>query len=97
MSKSSGGKLIAVVKVFPEGDEVNLDELLKQITEKLPKDRYSIIKTDKEPIAFGLKALVLFVQMPEELEGGTEELETMINEISGVSHAEVESVTRMSF
>jgi len=35
--------------------------------------------------------------MPEELEGGTDELESLINEISGVSHAEVESVSRLSF
>jgi elongation factor 1-beta len=94
---SKGGQVIAVVKVFPEGDEVSLDDILNQINQKLPKDKYSIVKTDTEPIAFGLKALVLFVQMPEELEGGTDELESLINEISGVSHAEVESVSRLSF
>ena len=90
------GKLLAVVKVYPDSDEVNLDQLYQEISNKLPKDKYTIVKTDQEPIAFGLKALVLFVQMPEELEGGTDEIESMINEIPGVSHAEVENVTRLS-
>ena len=88
--------VLVIVKVYPESDEVNLDSLYEEIEKKLPKD-YKLVRKDTEPIAFGLKALVLYVQMPENVEGGTEMLEDTINGIQGVSHAEVVGVTRLGF
>ncbi|MEM0174024.1 MAG: elongation factor 1-beta [Sulfolobaceae archaeon] len=89
-------EVLVVLKVFPEGDEVKLDDLVKEISSKLPKE-YKIIKTETEPIAFGLKALVLFITLPEQTEGGTEQLEELVNSVQGVSHAEVINITRLGF
>jgi len=88
--------VLVVLKVFPESDEVNLNNLVNEISSKLPKE-YKVIKTDTEPIAFGLKALILFITLPEHTEGGTEKLEEIVNSVQGVSHAEVVNITRLGF
>ncbi|AOL16182.1 elongation factor 1-beta [Sulfolobus sp. A20] len=88
--------VLVVLKVFPDSDEINLDNLYESIGGKLPKE-YKIIRKETEPIAFGLNALVLYVQMPEQTEGGTDYLEELVNNIQGVSHAEVVGITRLGF
>lgn len=88
--------VLVTVKVSPDGDDVNLENLASEIKSKLPQG-YSIAKTGKEPIAYGLEALVLLITMPEQTEGGTDQLEEIINQIPGVSHAEVTNITRLGF
>ncbi|MEM0362884.1 MAG: elongation factor 1-beta [Sulfolobaceae archaeon] len=88
--------ILVVLKVFPDSDEINLDSLYAEINNKLPKE-YKIVKKETEPIAYGLNALILYIQMPEQTEGGTENLEEIVNNIQGVSHAEVVGLTRLGF
>ena len=89
-------EVLVVIKVYPESDEINLDNLYKEIEKKLPKE-YKLVRKETEPIAYGLEALVVYIQMPENVEGGTEILEETINGIEGVSHAEVVGITRLGF
>jgi len=88
--------VLVVLKVFPEGDDINLDNLADNISKKLPEG-YKLVRKDTEPIAYGLKALVLYIQMPEQTEGGTDTLENLASEVEGVSHAEVVGITRLGF
>ena len=88
-------KLAVIVKVLPEDINVNLDELVSKIKEKLP-EKYELKDYRKEPIAFGLQALLISVIMPENVEGGTEELEKIIAGVSGVGEVSVEYVSRIS-
>ncbi|NON61477.1 elongation factor 1-beta [Acidianus sp. RZ1] len=88
--------VLVVLKVFPDSDEIDLDKLAEEISKRLPTG-YTVVRKDTEPIAFGLKALVLYVQMPEQTEGGTDVLEEKASEIEGVSHAEVVGLTRLGF
>ncbi|WP_221287126.1 elongation factor 1-beta [Stygiolobus caldivivus] len=88
--------VLVILKVYPESDEINLDTLTEEINKKLPQG-YKLVRKDTEPIAYGLKALVAYIQMPENTEGGTEALEDIVNGIQGVSHAEVVGVTRLGF
>jgi len=88
-------RVLVIVKVLPTDVDVNLDDLARKIAEKLPGD-YEVKGYETEPIAFGLKALRLYIFMPEEVEGGTEPLERMISEVDGVSQVEVEAVHRVS-
>jgi elongation factor 1-beta len=88
--------IMAVVKVFPEGDEVSLDGITEQVKGKLPQG-YKLVRTDKEPIAYGLNALILFITLPEQTEGGTDFLEDTLSSIQGVSHVEVVNITRLGF
>ena len=88
-------KVLVVVKIYPEGVEINLDQLAETIKSKLPEG-YEITRYDKEPIAFGLSALRLYVLMPEDVEGGTSSLEELLQGIEGVEEVEVEAVHRIS-
>jgi translation elongation factor aEF-1 beta len=74
--------------VMPESAEVDLDGLEKRIKEKINPARM-----DRQPIAFGLSAILLVKQIPEkdgELERVTKEIES----VDGVREAEVVSATR---
>ncbi len=88
-------RVMALVRVLPEGLEVDLDTLAKKINDALPEN-YLLAEARKEPIAFGLEALLLLVVMPEETEGGTYELEQRISAVEGVSEVEILRVTRAS-
>jgi len=84
-----------VMKVLPNSVDVDLNEILKKIEDKLP-DGYKVMSHGEEPIAFGLKALKLVVKMPEEVEGGTEILEGIIKDVDEVEEVEIEAVHRLS-
>ncbi|EHP69308.1 MAG: elongation factor 1-beta [Metallosphaera yellowstonensis] len=88
--------VMVVLKVFPEGDETDLDVVSKKLLDKLPEG-YKLVRKETEPIAFGLNALVLYISMPERTEGGTDTLEELASSIEGVSHAEVVGITRLGF
>jgi elongation factor 1-beta len=87
-------RVAVVLKVYPEDINIDLEELRREIERRLPQD-YSLKAWDEEPIAFGLKALRLFITMPEEIEGGTEPLEQIISQVPGVSQVEVELIQRI--
>jgi elongation factor 1-beta len=87
-------RVAVVLKVYPEDINIDLEELKREIERRLPQD-YSLKAWDKEPIAFGLKALRLLITMPEEIEGGTEPLEQIISQVPGVSQVEVELIQRV--
>jgi len=87
-------KVIITLKIMPDSPETDLDKIEEQtkilITEFAGKGE---MKTEQEPIAFGLKALkILFVA--DEAKGSTDELETKINLIEGVSSVETTDVRR---
>ncbi len=87
--------VLVVVKVYPEDDTVDLNLLKNEIEKKMPAN-YRIVKSETEPIAFGLNSLILYVQMPD-AEGGTDKLEELINETQGVSNSEIINITRLGF
>ncbi len=87
-------KVVVSLKILPDDVDTSLEELEKKIREKLPEE-YEILKSAKEPIAFGLCALRLYVSIPEETEGGTSRLEEIIASVEGVSQVEVLMVSRM--
>jgi len=87
-------RVAVLVRILPEDAELKLEELRNKITEKLP-EKYQIVQYQAEPIAFGLEALRMVVFMPEETEGGTEELETILLSVPGVSQVDILNVTRL--
>ncbi len=88
-------KVAVLLKVMPNSLDIKLNDLKNEITKYLPEG-YQIIDSKEEPVAFGLKALILLVSMPENTEGGTEELESIIRNVEGVEDVEVETVSRLS-
>ncbi len=85
------GKVLVQMRVLPEGTDISLSKLQKQITKVLPTG-VTINKVVEEEVAYGLKCLKVTVIMPD-AEGGTEPVETAISEIKGVNRVEVEIVS----
>ncbi|MCC6013086.1 MAG: elongation factor 1-beta [Candidatus Verstraetearchaeota archaeon] len=84
-------KILAIFKIYPEDDKVDLESLKSKLKEVLPKDVY-INKIIEEELAFGIKVLRVFVIMPLFFEGGTQPLEDAFSKVKGVSQVDVELV-----
>jgi len=89
-----GGKVYLIIKVYPSEVGIDLKELLEDIKKVLPKG-VNVIKSEEEPVAFGLKLLKVHLVMPEETEGGTAEIEKAISCLDKVSQVEVAWLSRM--
>ena len=89
------GTVIVTYKIFPEDIVENFDTLKKQLEEKLPKDS-STSGYGEEPVAFGLKALLVQVRFPEDKTGLVDEFETELGKIKGVSQVQTLMVRRSS-
>ena len=87
-------KVIITLKIMPDSPETDLDKIEEQTKILIAEFAGETeTKTEQEPIAFGLKALkILFVA--DEAKGSTDELETKINLIEGVSSVETTDVRR---
>ncbi|MEW6222102.1 MAG: elongation factor 1-beta [Candidatus Hadarchaeota archaeon] len=78
-----------VIRVMPESDEVNLDNL-----EKMVRERVAVHSVSREPIAFGLEALHV-TALIQDAAGGTDPLEQKLASIPGVGNVQVISLTRV--
>jgi elongation factor 1-beta len=79
-------KIVATFKVFPKDIDIDLNNLRTTITNALPKGA-SIYKSQEEPIAFGLSALIIHVVLPDE-EGLMDQVESSIKAIDDISQME---------
>ena len=89
------GSIKVVYKVFPEDIVDSFDNLKKKVKSCLPKDS-SVEGYGEEPIAFGLKALLVQVSFPEDKTGIVDEFETELVKIEGVSQVQTMIVRRTS-
>ncbi|MFW6013631.1 MAG: elongation factor 1-beta [Nanoarchaeota archaeon] len=86
--------VIVTLKIMPESPETDLDALEKKAKEKLTeKVGESDVKTETEPVAFGLKAMKITFVMSEDL-GSPDELEKELSEFDEVNSVEVVDVRR---
>jgi len=80
-------KMLVSMKIFPEDITVDFEQLKLRVEKSMPQDS-KIIRFNEEPIAFGLKALIVHMVMPEEKQDELEKVENGIRQISGVSNVE---------
>lgn len=78
---------ILKLKIMPESPEVDLAAIEKKVSSELEKFKAKIHSVEKEPIAFGLVALIMVLVWPEET--GTEEAENAAKSVDGVSSVEI--------
>ena len=86
-------RVIVTLKIMPQSPEVNLDLIKEQAVEKITKYGGEVGKTEIQPIAFGLNALIINVVMDENRD--SEDFEKFIKEIPGVSQVDVAGMTRL--
>ncbi len=81
------------IKIMPESPESNLDSIKAKakaiVEEKGGKNR----EYEEEPIAFGLKAIIAFFELSEDIE--LEEIEKAFNSIKEVSSTQVIDMRRL--
>lgn len=87
------GSVIVSFKIFPVDVTVDFEELKKNIEDSLPEFA-SIQGSDKEPVAFGLNALLLEVKMPENKSGVLDEIEQGFEDIEDISQVQPGMVRR---
>ena len=80
------------MKIMPKSPEVDLINIQKEIEQILNKKNIKNFKFEIQPIAFGLKALIVLFGWPEEEELNT--LEKNIQGISGVGSLEILDMRR---
>jgi elongation factor 1-beta len=86
------GEVITTFKVMPDGLDIDLNGLKTTIK----KDVGAIVEVHdigEQPIAFGLKALLVMVTIPEQ-EGILEKVETALGAIEGVSQVDTVDARR---
>lgn len=86
-------KVIITIKIMPTSPEIDFKKIEKEADVKIKKFGAELGKVEIEDIAFGLKALKLFLISDESL-GGTDTLEEDIKKIKGVNSVNVIDVRR---
>ncbi|MBI2183926.1 MAG: elongation factor 1-beta [Thaumarchaeota archaeon] len=88
------GSLVFRMKVLPSDTGIDLDALVKTVQSKLPSEM-QVRSSRREPIAFGLEALLLDITAPDE-EGMGDKLEKALGGIDSVGNVEMVGVSRLS-
>jgi len=81
-------RVLAVIKIFPNDANVDLNALKARIQSSLPAGS-TVQKFDEEPVAFGLVALVAYVVLPQDAAGQMDQVEESIRSVEQVSQIEV--------
>ena len=89
------GSRKVLYKVFTEDIVESFNGLKKKVKACLP-ELSSVEGYGEEPIAFGLKALLVQVKFPEDKTGIVDEFETKLEKIDGVSQVQTVMVRRTS-
>jgi len=86
------GNVAATIKIMPTNVDTDLVDLKSRLEAVVPKGA-ELYGSREEPIAFGLKALMLTVLVGD-LEGGTEKVEEAFADVPGVESVQVVELGR---
>ena len=86
------GTALIRLKIMPESPDVNLEELKEKAKEVIEAGEGKIDAFDEQPIAFGLKAIIVGFALDESKE--LETLEEQLKKIENVSSVQVVDMRR---
>lgn len=86
-------EVLVTVKIMPESPDVNLGSVEAAVCEKIGAFGGRVMKTEQQPVAFGLKALIVMFLM-DESKGSTEPLEQELAKLNSVNSVDVTDVRR---
>lgn len=87
-------RLVARIKILPADSDVNVDAVAQGLKGSVPAGM-ELRGHAKEPLAFGLNALVADFLL-DDSEGQMDKLEEAIRSVSGVGEIEVMTISRQS-
>ena len=85
--------VIVTLKIMPDSPDADLEKIKDKAKLLITEFGGEVGKEEEQPVAFGIKALVLIFVMKEET-GSTEPLEENIKKISAVQSVDVTDVRR---
>lgn len=88
------GEVAVEMKVMPADVEVDLNVLKQKIIDSIPAGARIYGEMTEQPIAFGLKALILTV-LVEDGEGGVESVEEAIHNIPEAESIQILEMNRV--
>ncbi len=89
------GYVVVVIRAYPKEVREDLDNVVEKIKQKIEGKAYSIMKWEFVEIAFGYRAIDLYISMPENMESGTEEIEEIIRSVEDIENVDVIYLTRI--
>lgn len=75
------------IKLMPESPSTDLKAIETKAEEIITSQHKTLVKIEEQPIAFGLKAIILSFAWNDELD--LEKLESQLSKISSVSSSEI--------
>ena len=84
--------VIIIVKLMPDSPDANLEEIKSTAKSLLEKEGAKNISFEEKPIAFGLKAINVKLDMDEQK--GTDIVESVLTKIPHVSSVTIEDYRR---
>lgn len=85
-------KVLIIAKLMPESPETDLAPIKQEAENFLKSEGALQVSFEEIPIAFGLKALIVKTDFPEEK--GTDIIEEKLSSIKGVSSVKIEDYRR---
>ncbi len=89
------GFVVVTYKVFPTDIVENFDSMKKRIESALPESS-SVHGYGEEPVAYGLKALLVQIKFPEDKTGLLDEFEKKLESMEDISQIQSIMVRRTS-
>jgi elongation factor 1-beta len=86
------GVAAVIVKIMPSSPETDLEEIKSKSKKVLETEGSQNISFEENPIAFGLKALMIKFAWPEEKD--TDIIENILSKIENVSSVSIEDYRR---
>ena len=86
------GTVAVKIKIMPDSPETDMKGIEEEVKETLKKSGTGNPQTEIQPIALGLKALIVLFGWPEEKE--LEKVEEKLKKIKGVGSVEVIDMRR---
>ena len=86
-------KVAIIVEILPADPDIDLDDLIRRIREKLPEG-FELKSFETRPVAFGLSLIKAMFVVPEE-EGVSEKLEKTISGFEDVQEVNIVAMTRL--
>ncbi len=88
------GEVAAKMKVMPETIETDLNELKEKLRAAVPEGVEVYGEIIEEPVAFGLKALIITIIVGDQ-EGGTEAIEEAFANVPGAENVQILELGRL--
>lgn len=88
------GEVAAKMKVMPESIDTDLNGLKEKLAAAVPKGSEIYGEIVEEPVAFGLKALIITVVVGDQ-EGGTEAVEEAFAKVEGAENIQILELGRL--